>query len=60
MIHQGIRNYLYCFYLPSNFKYMKSRKNSGDIDVLPVNQLEIYDTSGNKEIAVYCFLQNKF
>ena len=32
------------FYLPSNFGHIGSRKNSGDIDVFSVNQLENNDT----------------
>ena len=41
--------------MQSSFIYMNSRKNSGVIEVtFSVNQLENNNTSGNKELAVYC------
>ena len=43
--------------MQSSFIYMNSRKNSGVIEVtfsVNVNQLENNNTSGNKELAVYC------
>ena len=42
------------FYLPSNFIYLSSEKNSGGIDVFSVNQLENDKTSGNTESSAYC------
>ena len=42
------------FYLPSNFIYLSSEKNSGGIDVFSVNQLENDKTSGNMESSAYC------
>ena len=43
------------FHLPSNSVGIDSRKNSKDIDVFSVNQLDNNDKSGNKESAV-CYL----
>ena len=47
-------------YLPSDFRHIRSRKNSGASDGFSLNKLANNDTSGNRGSVVYCLLPYNF